>query len=101
MPHRPYALGRRPRASHPPAPHHCHAAAIRYRAAALTAADAWVPSSPKQGQKCRAYCAYRFRWAQFVDEPELKMATDHIEKLAAYLREHREVTRVLITGGTR
>lgn len=46
MPHRPYALGLRPRASHPPAPHHCHAAAIRYRAAALTAGDAWVPSSP-------------------------------------------------------
>ncbi len=24
---------------------------------------------PKQGQTCHAYCAYCFRWAQFVDEP--------------------------------
>ena len=54
---------------------------------------------PKQGQTCHAYCAYCFRWAQFVDEPELKMATDHIDTLVAYLREHREVTSVLITGG--
>jgi KamA family protein len=54
---------------------------------------------PKQGQTCHAYCTYCFRWAQFVDEPELKMATDHIDTLVAYLREHREVTSVLITGG--
>jgi KamA family protein len=54
---------------------------------------------PKQGQTCHAYCAYCFRWAQFVDEPELKMATDHIDTLVSYLREHREVTSVLITGG--
>jgi KamA family protein len=54
---------------------------------------------PKQGQTCHAYCTYCFRWAQFVDEPELKMATDHIDTLVAYLRRHREVTSVLITGG--
>jgi KamA family protein len=54
---------------------------------------------PKQGQTCHAYCTYCFRWAQFVDEPELKMATDHVESLVAYLRSHREVTSVLITGG--
>src|SRR3984885_5299638 len=30
---------------------------------------------PKQGQTCHAYCTYCFRWAQFVDEPDLKMAT--------------------------
>ncbi len=54
---------------------------------------------PKQGQTCHAYCAYCFRWAQFVDEPDLKMATDHIDTLVAYLRRHREVTSVLITGG--
>ena len=40
---------------------------------------------PKQGQTCHAYCAYCFRWAQFVDEPELKMATDHVDTLVAYL----------------
>ena len=54
---------------------------------------------PKQGQTCHAYCTYCFRWAQFVDEPDLKMATDHVDALVAYLRRHREVTSVLITGG--
>ena len=54
---------------------------------------------PRQGQTCHAYCTYCFRWAQFVDEPDLKMATDDIAALVAYLREHSEVTSVLITGG--
>jgi L-lysine 2,3-aminomutase len=34
-----------------------------------------------------------------VDEPDLKMATDDIATLVAYLREHPEVTSVLLTGG--
>jgi KamA family protein len=54
---------------------------------------------PRQGQTCHAYCTYCFRWAQFVDEPELKMATDDIPTLVDYLSEHPEVTSVLITGG--
>jgi KamA family protein len=54
---------------------------------------------PRQGQTCHAYCTYCFRWAQFVDEPELKMATDDISTLVSYLSEHPEVTSVLITGG--
>ena len=54
---------------------------------------------PRQGQTCHAYCSYCFRWAQFVDEPDLKMATDDVGTLVAYLREHPEVTSVLITGG--
>jgi KamA family protein len=54
---------------------------------------------PRQGQTCHAYCTYCFRWAQFVDEPDLKMATDDIGTLVAYLRQHSEVTSVLITGG--
>jgi L-lysine 2,3-aminomutase len=54
---------------------------------------------PRQGQTCHAYCTYCFRWAQFVDEPDLKMATDDIGTLVAYLAEHQEVTSVLITGG--
>jgi len=54
---------------------------------------------PRQGQTCHAYCSYCFRWAQFVDEPELKMATDDIATLVDYLGEHPEVTSVLITGG--
>jgi KamA family protein len=54
---------------------------------------------PKQGQTCHAYCTYCFRWAQFVGEPDLKMATDDITKVISYLRSHPEVTSVLITGG--
>jgi KamA family protein len=54
---------------------------------------------PKQGQTCHAYCTYCFRWAQFVDEPDLKMATDDMARVTAYLRHHPEVTSVLITGG--
>src|SRR5215472_3115566 len=54
---------------------------------------------PKQGQTCHAYCTYCFRWAQFVGEPDLKMATDDMDRVAAYLAAHREVTSVLITGG--
>ena len=54
---------------------------------------------PRQGQTCHAYCTYCFRWAQFVDEPDLKMATDDIGALVAYLRAHPEVTSVLVTGG--
>jgi KamA family protein len=54
---------------------------------------------PRQGQTCHAYCTYCFRWAQFVDEPELKMATDDVETLVSYLSVHPEVTSVLFTGG--
>ena len=54
---------------------------------------------PKQGQTCHAYCTYCFRWAQFVDEPGLKMATVDLGRVIDYLRQHREVTSVLITGG--
>jgi len=54
---------------------------------------------PRQGQTCHAYCTYCFRWAQFVDEPALKMATDDITTLVEYLAEHEEVTNVLLTGG--
>jgi KamA family protein len=54
---------------------------------------------PRQGQTCHAYCTYCFRWAQFVDEPALKMATDDVTTLVEYLAEHEEVTSVLFTGG--
>jgi KamA family protein len=54
---------------------------------------------PRQGQTCHAYCTYCFRWAQFVDEPDLKMATSDMARITAYLRQHPEVTSVLITGG--
>src|SRR5580692_2104613 len=54
---------------------------------------------PKQGQTCHAYCTYCFRWAQFIGEPDLKMATDDVPRVVSYLRSRREVTSVLLTGG--
>ena len=54
---------------------------------------------PSAGQTCHAYCTYCFRWAQFVGIDELKFADNQADRLAAYLREHPEVTSVLITGG--
>lgn len=54
---------------------------------------------PSQGQTCHAYCTYCFRWAQFVGDDELKFASNEVQKLVAYLRQHPEVTSVLITGG--
>jgi KamA family protein len=54
---------------------------------------------PQQGQTCHAYCTYCFRWAQFVGEPDLKMATSDIDALVDYVKAHSEVTSILITGG--
>ena len=54
---------------------------------------------PKQGQTCHAYCTYCFRWAQFIGEPDLKMATDDMTRVTSYLQAHPEATSVLITGG--
>jgi len=54
---------------------------------------------PRHGQTCHAYCAYCFRWAQFVGEPDLKIATDDMDRVIAYLGGHTEVTSVLLTGG--
>lgn len=54
---------------------------------------------PKQGQTCHAYCTYCFRWAQFVGEPDLKMAGDDVDRLVGYLVAHPDITSVLFTGG--
>ncbi len=54
---------------------------------------------PSPGQVCHAYCTYCFRWAQFVGEPDLRMATNESQDLTDYLRAHPEVTDVLFTGG--
>ncbi|MFI6396347.1 KamA family radical SAM protein [Nonomuraea sp. NPDC050547] len=54
---------------------------------------------PKQGQTCHAYCTYCFRWAQFVGDADLKFASDDIDQLVAYVRQHPEITSVLLTGG--
>ncbi|GAA4569861.1 KamA family radical SAM protein [Planotetraspora kaengkrachanensis] len=54
---------------------------------------------PKQGQTCHAYCTYCFRWAQFIGEPDLKMASDDVGSLISYIGAHPEITSVLLTGG--
>lgn len=54
---------------------------------------------PSQGQTCHAYCTFCFRWPQFVGMNELKFASKETELLIQYLKEHREVTDVLFTGG--
>jgi L-lysine 2,3-aminomutase len=54
---------------------------------------------PSQGQTCHAYCSYCFRWPQFVGLDDLKFASREAQGLVAYLRDHREVSSVLFTGG--
>jgi len=54
---------------------------------------------PAAGQTCHAYCTYCFRWAQFVGLEDMKFASKEPSGLVAYLKRHREVTSVLITGG--
>ena len=54
---------------------------------------------PSQGQTCHAYCAYCFRWPQFVNLDGLKFRSSQVDGLLDYLRAHPEVTDVLFTGG--
>ena len=54
---------------------------------------------PSQGQTCHSYCTFCFRWAQFVGDKSLRIATTEAERLHGYLERHREVTDLLITGG--
>ncbi len=54
---------------------------------------------PSQGQTCHTYCTFCFRWAQFLGDKALRIASNEVAALHSYLREHREVTDLLITGG--
>ncbi|MEI2578145.1 KamA family radical SAM protein [Scytonema sp. PRP1] len=54
---------------------------------------------PTAGQTCHAYCTFCFRWPQFVGMEGMKFATRESGIFQDYLREHKEVTDVLITGG--
>jgi KamA family protein len=54
---------------------------------------------PSQGQTCHSYCTFCFRWAQFVGDRELRMASSEADSLHRYLREHTEVSDLLLTGG--
>ncbi|MCA8913018.1 MAG: lysine 2,3-aminomutase, partial [Planctomycetes bacterium] len=54
---------------------------------------------PMAGQTCHAYCTYCFRWPQFVGLDDMKFASKEAVGLVEYLKRHKEVTSVLITGG--
>lgn len=54
---------------------------------------------PSQGQTCHAYCTFCFRWPQFVGMDDLKFASKEAEHLVKYVKDHKEVTDVLLTGG--
>ena len=54
---------------------------------------------PSSGQVCHSYCTFCFRWAQFVGDKDLKIAARESTQLQGYLREHPEVTDILVTGG--
>jgi KamA family protein len=54
---------------------------------------------PSAGQTCHAYCTFCFRWPQFVGMDDLKFDAKESNELVAYLKQHPEVTDVLITGG--
>jgi KamA family protein len=54
---------------------------------------------PSQGQTCHAYCTFCFRWAQFVGDKALRISSTEATALQGYLREHTEVTDLILTGG--
>ena len=54
---------------------------------------------PSQGQTCHSYCTFCFRWAQFVGDKDLKIASTDAGKLHGYLQAHPEVSDLLVTGG--
>ncbi|MBN2887465.1 MAG: lysine 2,3-aminomutase [Chromatiaceae bacterium] len=54
---------------------------------------------PSQGQTCHAYCSFCFRWAQFVGDKSLRIASNEVNSLHQYLRHHPRVSDLLITGG--
>jgi len=54
---------------------------------------------PSQGQTCHAYCSFCFRWPQFIGQNELKFSMNQTGLLISYLKEHSDITDLLITGG--
>ncbi len=54
---------------------------------------------PSQGQTCHSYCTFCFRWAQFVGDKDLRIASTDADLLHQYLREHPAISDLLVTGG--
>ncbi len=61
--------------------------------------DETVLFFPSQGQVCHSYCTFCFRWAQFIGDNDLKIATKEAGQLKRYVQAHPEITDILITGG--
>ncbi len=54
---------------------------------------------PSSGQTCHAYCTFCFRWAQFVGMNDLHFATDESNRFQEYIKKHKNITDILVTGG--
>ncbi len=54
---------------------------------------------PTQGQTCHSYCTFCFRWAQFVGDENLRMASTDTAELHNYLETQPAVSDLLVTGG--
>ncbi len=54
---------------------------------------------PSQGQTCHAFCTFCFRWAQFVGDEDMKIASTNAVGLHQYIAAHRELSDLLVTGG--
>jgi len=54
---------------------------------------------PSQGQTCHAYCTFCFRWPQFSGLEGMKISASHSNEFGNYLKQQKEVTNVLFTGG--
>jgi KamA family protein len=54
---------------------------------------------PSQGQTCHSYCTFCFRWAQFIGDKELRISSNETAQLHQYLRSHKDISDLLVTGG--
>jgi KamA family protein len=54
---------------------------------------------PSQGQVCHSYCSFCFRWAQFIGDKELRFSAREADHLHEYLKQHKNISDLLITGG--
>ena len=54
---------------------------------------------PKEGQTCHSYCTFCFRWPQFTGLDHLKFSMKEVNTVIRYLKNHPEISDLLITGG--
>ena len=54
---------------------------------------------PSQGQTCHSYCTFCFRWAQFVENSDMRISMREVSALHEYLESHTEISDLLVTGG--